>query len=100
LPLNSFTPTNYATVAAFGSKSTIYPLPGGGGTTIRIVNLGEAPAVVLLGTGTGFVVTPQTGMAVVPRDSVAVIVGSNDHIAVIAIGGLNAQAALNISQGA
>lgn len=92
----NFTPSAYGQLAVNSGASSRVAVPGGGGATLVVTNLGPAPAVVLLGDST-VAVSTTTGMAVTPGHSVALAVGSNGYIAGIGTAGL--PAILNLAQG-
>jgi hypothetical protein len=105
MPIESFNPSGYAAMSAppptpepvtgAAATSARQALPGGGGPTLVITNLGPSAAVVLLGNE-NVTVTLQTGMAVLANDWVALAVDSNTHLAAI---GAQDRAALNLAQG-
>ena len=96
MALTNFTPAAYGALGATKDASVAQAVPGGGGATLLITNLGPSPAVVLLGAS-AVVVTLATGVAVLPNQSIALAVGANTHIAAIGAGGT---AVLNLAQGA
>lgn len=97
MALPNFTPSAYATVSAT-PVSAAFPLPGAG-ATVLVSNIGPAPAFVLLGPVGALVVTPQTGLAVLPNSSVSLAVGSNTQLAAISAAGGNQAAVLNLAVG-
>jgi hypothetical protein len=96
MALSNFTPSGYAMMAALWGTSSVQALPGGGGATLVVTNMGPSPAVVLLGGSTA-TVTPATGMVILAHSTVALAVGSNGYIAAI---GTESNATLNLAQGA
>lgn len=100
MALSSFTPSAYGAMSAPAGESAAQAIPGGGGTVLLVTNIGPAPAAVLLGAdseGTPLVVTPATGVVVLPNQALVLTVGSNTHIAAFGIG---SNATLNLAQGA
>ena len=90
-----FAPTNYSSFTAMGTSAS-FPLPGGGGATLLITNMGPSPAAFNLSTGAGSCAGSQAGVVVNAGQSLAVTVGSSDHINAISLG----QAAqINLAQG-
>ena len=91
----SFAPSAYGTMAAPSGASVAQAIPGGAGPTLLVTNMGPSPAVVLLG-GSTVVVTPATGVMILPNQSLALAVASNTYIAAM---GTQAAAILNLAQG-
>ena len=96
MALNAFTPSGYGQLNVEAYVSASQAIPGGGGATLLVTNLGPGPAVVLLGSSS-VVVTETTGVVVPPLQSLPITVGSNTHVAGLGIG---AQAKLCLAQGA
>ncbi|MGB8478661.1 MAG: hypothetical protein WCE63_07450 [Acidobacteriaceae bacterium] len=81
--LSSFTPTGAASIVANGSSQNVL-LPTAGTPTIAIVtNVGNDVAYLLLGTSNAVAVTPSTGLALLPGDSINLTIGSNTYLAAI-----------------
>ena len=85
MALNNFNPSTYGEMVLGTYTSSTQALPGGGGPTLQVTNLGQAPAVVLLG-GVSVVVTETTGLVIPAGGSVPLAVGSNTYIAGMALG--------------
>ncbi len=107
MALSNFTPSAFGVLACpspapmavapftVGTSANV-AIPGGGGPTLVVTNVGPYPAVVLLG-GSTVTVTPATGIAVGVNQSVALAVGSDGYIAGLGVGG--GPAILNLAQG-
>ena len=94
----NFTPTAYGQLIAPGTVSSpATALPGGGGPTLIVTNIGTHPAIVLLG-GSTVQATITTGIAVAPNQSLPLAVGSNGYIAAIGTG-YSCHTILNLAQG-
>jgi hypothetical protein len=97
MALAAFAPTAYSSFAAL-STSTNVALPGGGGATLLVTNLGPNPVVIALGNAALILAGSGNGIALNPGQSIALTVGANTNIAAMALGFGNAQ--LNMAQGA
>ena len=97
MALAGFAPTGYTSVTALPATAVV-ALPGGGGATLLVTNLGDSPAVVLL-QNSSTVPSPfnsSLGVVVMPRVPLALTVGSNTYLAYASIGN---SAQLNLVQG-
>jgi hypothetical protein len=104
--LLNFTPTNYASLMAPGpltlanaavAAAGVAAVPGGGGPTLVVTNLGPSSAVVALGTSaTSVPITLGTGLVIPAGQSVSLGVGANTYIAANGTQGI---ALLNLAQG-
>jgi hypothetical protein len=70
-------------------------LPGGGGPTLLVTNLGPSAAVVLLGDS-NVTVSLQTGVAILANSSLALAVNGATHLAAL---GVQDRSVLNLAQG-
>ena len=95
MALNNFDPSAYGMLGVNGTTSQRKAVPGGGGSTLLVTNLGPATVFVLLG-GSTVSVTPSTGIAVLVGQALALAVGSNTYIAAI---GDEENAIINLAQG-
>src|ERR1700722_6722969 len=98
MALSGFAPSGAGQISGLPNQSQRVALPGGGGATLVVTNLGPSDAYVLLGTNT-VVVTPATGMLVLARTSIALTVGAATNIAAIGAAGGQYIANLNLVQG-
>ena len=77
-------------VATVAGSNTLLPVTAGQ-TTVYIVNIGSAPAMVLLSASAGTAPpTQSTGTAIMPGQALALALGSNTYIAVSSAGFGNA----------
>ena len=95
MALNNFAPTACGMMGAAPGSSQRAAVPGGGGATLLVTNLGPSAVYVVLGSNT-VVATPATGIAVLANASIALAVGTNTYIAAIGHGGI---ATINLAQG-
>ena len=93
---NNFSPTGYGEMIVAPYISSAQAVPGGGGPTLQVTNLGPNAAVVILGSNT-VVVTQATGVLIPVNQSRDLAVGSATYIAGMALGGINSR--LYLSQG-
>jgi predicted naringenin-chalcone synthase len=96
MALAGFAPTNYSSLTAL-SASVPTALPGGGGATLLVTNMGPSPIAVALGGNTVSVTSSNNGLVVNAGQSIALTVGSNGYIAAISLSGAPSQ--LNLAQG-
>lgn len=100
MALSGLTPAAYGSATATETQSVV-AIPAGG-TLLVINNMGGSPAAVLLQTGStppNPPVSMDNGVLVKATDPPLILtVGSNDHIAIVALGYGNAQ--LNLTVGA
>lgn len=84
MALASFAPSAAAALSA-GLTSANVLLPTTGAPTIALVtNVGSVPAFVLLGSSSAVAVTTATGLVIMPGASVALTIGANTYLALIA----------------
>jgi hypothetical protein len=96
MAVNFFTPSGYATLSV-GSTSSNVAVPGSP-TSILVTNLGPYPVAVLTGATNAVVVTPATGVIILPNQQIYLAPGA--FIAAIALGGGPSKCALYIHAGA
>ena len=88
---SSFAPTG-AVGGVASQPSQALLLPTAGTPTIALVsNLGDIPVYVLMGTSSAVVVTTSTGLPVLPNEKIALTIGSNTYIAILAAFGTPVQ---------
>lgn len=95
MAIQGFAPTSFSSISAMQGSSS-HALPGAG-TTALIVNMGPAPAAVLLSDSADTPVDGGSGTVVMPGRSLALTIGSNTYISVVALG--YGSAWLNVSVG-
>jgi hypothetical protein len=83
---------------SFGFASTNVALPGGG-TVLRIANLGPCHITVKLGDGTA-TVSQSTGLTILAGQTEYLTVGGATNIAGVAAGGPGNASTVNLSTGA
>lgn len=96
MALNAFAPTNYSSVTATATAGRV-ALPGGGGATLLVTNMGPSHVVVKLGDNTVTVSSSNDGIVINAGQSLALTVGSATNIAVLDVGFGAAQ--VNLAQG-
>ena len=96
MALNGFAPTNYNSFTATSGSSSV-AVPGGGGATLLVTNMGPSPAAFSLSVGAGSCAGSQAGVVINAGQSLALTLGSNDHINAISLGSGNSQ--INMAQG-
>lgn len=98
MSLSAFAPTNYGSFTAqSNANGSRAALPGGGGATLLVTNMGPSPAALKLGDNTVTCSGSNDGVVVMPGQSIALTVGSATNIAASAVGYGGAQ--LNMAQG-
>lgn len=95
MALSNFTPSGYGAMFAPMGDSASQAIPGGGGATLLVTNLGPAPAAVLLGDST-VTVSPATGVVVLAGHSLPLATGAHTHVAAY---GCGLGSALNLACG-
>lgn len=99
MALSGFAPSAYSSFAATSAGST-QAIPGGGGATLLVTNMGPSAASVKLGTSASPTqpdATQNSGVVVNAGQSIALTVGSNTQISATALG--FGAAVLNLAQG-
>lgn len=84
-PVNAFTPAAYA-IMAVGATSSNIAVPGSDNQTLYLANNGPQAVTVLLGADDTVVVTPSTGLTLLPGQSIYLGIGMNTFLAAIAAG--------------
>jgi hypothetical protein len=88
-PLPAFTPDTGGNVSV-GAASAAFLLPGtpASDTTVLVTNTGALPVQAKLGSSNAVTVTGSTGVTIMPGQTLALGIGANTYIAMIATGGL------------
>lgn len=76
----SFAPSASARLSA-GPASSQVAIPGVGAAILRVSNPGQVTAYVLLGASAAVAVTPETGAAVLPGETLWLSIGAETNIA-------------------
>ena len=95
MALNNFTPTAFGQMIVAAYVSQNQAVPGGGGPTLLVTNLGPGAAAVLLVATDTATVTEQTGVVIPPLGSQPLAVNGNGFIAALCIGGSNCKICLS-----
>jgi hypothetical protein len=94
---NGFSPSASIQVVATGSAQTI--ANPGSGATLRLANVGAEPVYVALSASSPVVVTPQTGLAILPGAPPEFLTAVSSGFIGFVTDGNTFNVRLNISQG-
>lgn len=86
-PYPAFTPTGRAQLGATPVSANVALSTTGSPNQVRITNLGQNVAFIVLGSSNAVVATVATGVTVLPGTSFTLALGSNTYLAAITLDG-------------